>query len=184
MSKRARDDPELEQLFSTWGNKTGSASSTESGEVNVAARVASKKRNGHGLPYDRFAEDISRLITKFKTINSAVTTLQSRRKQCLWGTVVESYQSIAIDALTLDDLLTILSIWRGAFHLRWHVKSFDAHNNPRGYELVVEIPPRVTNDDDGAVEMSDAQSPPPSQNAQPAQESTSRLLMQRIAMYT
>jgi len=185
MSKRTRDDPELEQLFSMWGRETTSASSAESGEGNLAGdAVATKKRNGHGLPHDRFAEDISRLITKFKTINSAVTTLQSRRKQCLWSTVVESYQSIAADALTLDDLLIIVSIWREAFNLRWHVKSFDAHNNPRGYELVVEIPPRVTDNSDSTAEMTDAQSPQSSQIAPQVQESVSKLLMQRIAMYT
>lgn len=179
MSKRPRENLVVDQFGSQPGNKSSVSSSARSGEL--AAKLATPPLNCD-LSRDRFAEDVSCLIAKFKTINSAVTTLQSRRKLCLWETVVESYQAIATDALTLEDLLVTLSIWREAFNLRWHVKSVDAHDNPRGYELVVEIPPRFSGSDGHG--SNGAQSPAPSRKAASMQESSSKLLMQRIGVFT
>jgi hypothetical protein len=86
------------------------------------------------------AEEVSRLSSKFKTVNSVVTTLRNRRKPCTWDSIVESYQTISPESLSLDDLTTILTIWNEAFAVRWQVKTFDAQQNPRSYELVVELP--------------------------------------------
>ena len=126
---------------------------------------------------DRFSDTVSRLISTFKTINNAVSSLQARRKQCPWTTVVESYQTISSDALQIEDLLVILSIWREAFSLRWQVKTTDSHNNPRSHELIVEIPSQrtansaVMDQEDSALQSAPA-------------VSASQLHFQRIGIYT
>jgi len=141
------------------------------------ATLNAVKATAQCLPSGRFSDTVSRLISTFKTINNAVSSLQVRRKQCPWTTVVESYQTISSDSLESEDLLVILSIWREAFSLRWHVKTTDSHNNPRTHELMVEIPSqRTPNTIVAEQEDSALQSTPV--------VSASQLHFQRIGIYT
>lgn len=129
----------------------------------------------------RFDETVSALISKFKSISNVLLSLQSRRKMSTWETVVESYQTISSDALTLDDLLIILSIWNEAFSTRWQPRTFDAKQNARTFELIVEIPASSTPSDTITIE----DNAPGSSSNQPAAsvESTSLLRALRITTF-
>lgn len=181
-SSSAANAPELKakgEVLSPVKKLMGSPSAKE-----VSLNTA--KTSTQYLASDRFSDTVSRLISTFKTINNAVSSLQMRRKQCSWRTVVESYQTISSDSLEIEDLLIILSIWREAFSLRWQVKTTDSHNNPRSHELVVEIPSQhTTSSITDAQNTSVSQSPPASQGLASAPiVSASQLHFQRIGIYT
>lgn len=189
MSKRSRGQIALEQIRS----KTGPASSMvpHSPELKKKGEVLSpiKKLMESPKPInktlkkfkilspDRFTDSVSRLISTFKTVNNVVTSLQARRKHCAWEIVVDSYQTISNSALELDEFLLLLVIWRDSFSLRWQAKSLDQHNNPRSYELVVEIPSR-------SERTNETGAPQSSPSSQKAPETTSQIHAQRIGTFT
>lgn len=145
--------------------------------------VGKDAKNGSTkLPTNRFDATVSLLISKYKSICNVLDSLQSRRKLCSWDTIVESYQTISSDGLALDDLLTILCVWKDAFSVRWQPRTFDAAQNARSYELIVETPSAVVTT---SVQSSEVDSPGRSSPAPVATVEASALLRsQRIADFT
>lgn len=112
------------------------------------------------------SEEVAKISSCFKILNNAVTTYHSRRKKHSWESLVASYQTISPGSLSIDDLATILTIWKDAFILRWQANTFDSAHNPRSYELLVEMPstagPSVSAQ---AMEVDEQQLPQISQSA-------------------
>jgi hypothetical protein len=147
MSKRSRGQMMVQSLKAQSGSAVVSSPPTEKAKAEIKSPLKKLMESPAGRKVmeaesaSATAEEVSRLSSKFKTVNSVVTTLRNRRKPCTWDSIVESYQTISPESLSMDDLTTILTIWKDAFAVRWQVKTFDAQQNPRSYELVVELPP-------------------------------------------
>ena len=134
--------------------------------------------------------EIFKYLSCFKTLSNVLITFRSRRKQCTWESIVDSYQTISPDSLSLEDLSTLLSIWNDSFSIRWQVKTFDAMQNPRSYEMLVELPPSVVLPTSpmhniGATTASSTEATGNSTHPTPQiNESSSSMLSQRTAIFS
>ena len=122
------------------------------------------------------ADEVAKISSCFKILNNSVTSFHNRRKKQIWESLVESYQTISPCSLSIDDLATILTIWKDAFILRWQANSFDSASNPRSYELLVELPTQPNRDSAPPVQSMDV-------DEQAPQMSSSALMSYRIDMF-
>jgi hypothetical protein len=150
MSKRSRGQMMVKSLRAR--DETPSSSTPQkSGRGKVKADIKSpikqllespgvKKLMEEATTSSAIAEEVSRLSSCFKTLNSIVSTFHKRRKQSSWESVTESFETISPGSINVDDLATILTIWSEAFTVRWQAKTFDSQQNPRSFEMLVEVP--------------------------------------------